>query len=181
MASSGEPTIIKIRRVAMQKLRMALTSLVLLAAVSGITSTAIAQGSSELAGGWIVTSWISEDGEINSEPQRGLYIFTESGNYSIMLVNGDEERAQYEEIFEPTDAEKLGAYDSFIANSGRYRVNGDSLTYEAYMAKNPNYMAGFGPDAANGTTVGFTIADGILTLTESNGSGATLRRPGGGN
>lgn len=165
----------------MQQLRVAMASLFILAVASGTGSLAVAQGSSELAGAWIVSSWTTPDGESDSNPQRGLFIFTQSGNYSIMFVNGDEERAQYEGEDGGTDAEKVIAYDSFTANSGRYRVSGNTLTYEAYMAKNPNYMANFGPEAANGVEVEFSIAEGTLTLTWSDGFGATLRRPGGSN
>jgi len=43
---------------------------------------------------------------------------------------------------EPTDAEKLAAYDSFIANSGTYEVSGSTLTTRPIVAKNPNFMSG---------------------------------------
>ncbi len=38
------------------------------------------------------------------------------------------------------DSEKVGAYDSFIANSGRYEGDGNILKTRAYVAKDPNYM-----------------------------------------
>lgn len=41
-----------------------------------------------------------------------------------------------------TDAEKIAAYDSFIANSGTYEVSGSTLTVRPAVARNPNYMAG---------------------------------------
>ena len=118
--------------------------LVLVLAISGSWYTAQAQGSSELAGAWLVTSRTSPDGEVNSSPQRGLYVFTESGHYSIMFVNGDEPRPQFSDegtFGTPTDAEKLVAYDNFIANSGRYSVDADEISYEAYMAKNEKALA----------------------------------------
>ena len=86
--------------------------LVLVLAISGSWYTAQAQGSSELAGAWLVTSRTSPDGEVNSSPQRGLYVFTESGHYSIMFVSGDEPRPQFSDegtFGTPTDAEKLVA------------------------------------------------------------------------
>ncbi len=156
--------------------------LVLVLAVSGNWYTAEAQGMSELAGAWIVTSWENADGEVNSEPQRGLFVFTASGNYSIMYVRGDEPRAEWTEEA-PTDAERLAAFNSIVANSGRYAVEGNEISYEAYMALNPNYMAGFNAQSrANAETMTFSIADGVLTLhmTRVNGDAvtATLRRPG---
>lgn len=157
-----------------------------LLAVSGAWSTAEAQGSSELAGAWIVTSRTSADGEANSSPQRGLYMFTESGHYSIMYVLGDEPRDEFSgdgPFGAPTDAEKLVAFDNFVANSGRYSVDGNEISYEAYMAKNPNYMAAFSvQERTNAQTMTFSIEDGILTLRPTSGNGVggstTLRRPG---
>jgi len=148
-------------------------------ALAGSPDTAQAQGSPELAGAWIVTSWTSPDGEVNSQPQRGLFLFTESGNYSIMYVPGSEPRAELSQS--STDADRLAAFNAFTANSGRYRVEGNVITYEAFVAKNPSYMAGFMTDEGNAVTMTYAIEDGILTLewTSGNGAGrkATLRRP----
>jgi hypothetical protein len=153
---------------------------VLCLALGATPDAAQAQGSPELAGGWIVTSWTSPDGEMNTQPQRGLFVFTESGHYSIMHVNGSEPRAQFSES--STEADRLAAYDAITANSGRYRVAGNVITYEAYVAKHPNYMAGFMTEEGNAVTMTYAIEDGILTLewTSGNGAGrkATLRRPG---
>jgi hypothetical protein len=60
-------------------------------------------------------------------------------------------------------------------------VEGDHLTYEAYMAKHPNYMAAFMTDEGNGQTLHWGIEDGKLTLTWENARSVMLRRPGGGN
>ena len=152
-------------------------------ALLGILASAgsIAAQQSSIVGGWILTSWETADGEINSEPQRGLFMFTESGQYSIMYVLGDQPRAEWSGET-PTDADKVRAYDSFVANSGRYSVDGNQITYEAAMAKNPNYMARFGPEGANASTVTFSVEGGVLTLrfTSGNAEGetATFRRPG---
>jgi hypothetical protein len=93
--------------------------------------------SSVLQGAWVVTSWEWE-GEMVPEPQPGLIVFT-STHYSMMFVNGAEPRDRYpgDEI---TDAEMVGAYRTFTANSGRYEVNGNEFTTRAYVAKDPNYM-----------------------------------------
>jgi hypothetical protein len=156
--------------------------LLTLTALSGAWHTAEAQGSSELAGGWIVTSWTSPDGTVNDQPQKGLFLFTATGQYSMMYIRGDEPRPRYEGESQ-TDEEILAAYNSFTANSGRYTVDGNQLVYEAYMAKDPNYMADFmSEEGGNGVTVTFGISGGILTLEwadgQSAGQKATLRRPG---
>lgn len=151
-------------------------------AFSGAWQGAHAQGSAELAGGWIVNSWTSPEGEVTDPAQRGLFIFTANGNYSMMYVPGTEPRPRYTGDSQ-TEAEVVSAYRSFIANSGRYRVDGNRLEYEAYMAKDPNYMAAFSvDDRTNAVPVEFSIADGILTLTWLDGAGAgrkaELRRAG---
>ena len=140
-----------------------------------------AQGSSQLAGGWVIASWQSTDGRVDSTPQRGLFIFTESGHYSIMYVPDDQPRPRWTGTA-MTDAEKMAAYDSFIANTGRYSVQGSDITYEAYIAKNPNYMADFGTPAGNAGTIAFTLQGDLLTLRFMTGNDAgetaTLRRAG---
>jgi hypothetical protein len=72
-----------------------------------------------------------------------------------MYVPGDEPRDVPEgETF--TDAETLTAYGSIIANSGRYTVDGNQLMYEAYVAKNPAYMADWNAEEA-----GLVSPDGL--------------------
>jgi hypothetical protein len=168
----------------MRKSSSFIVNIVLLMAFSGAWQSVEAQVPSELVGGWIVTSWTSADGEVDDSPQRGLFIFAPSGHYSMMYVSGDEPRPTYEGE-EPTEAEVISAYDSFIANSGRFSVNGDRLMYEAYMAKDTNYMDEFNAqEPGNGVNVEFSIADGVLTLHWldgfQEGQTATLRRPGQG-
>jgi hypothetical protein len=42
----------------------------------------------------------------------------------------------------PTDAEKVEAYNSFVAASGTYELSGRILTLVALVHKNPNEMDG---------------------------------------
>ncbi len=108
-----------------------------------------------LEGAWRVTEESFESPAAswtNTSPQPSLYIFAEQ-HYSIMLVpSGSDGGSQPRELFpgnepvlgsaEPTDAEKVAAYDSFIANSGTYEVSGSSLTTRPIVAKTPNFMSG---------------------------------------
>jgi hypothetical protein len=111
-----------------------------------------------LQGAWVVTGWELE-GETVSDPQPGLIVFTET-HYSIMYVNGADPRTQYagEEI---TDAEKVPAYNTITANSGRYDVSGNELTTRAYVAKDPNYMGSW-PE--NALTYAFRLEGEALHL-----------------
>jgi hypothetical protein len=100
----------------------------------------------------------------------------------MMYVPGSEPRPRYEGETQ-TDEETLSAYGSFIANSGRYTVEGNRITYEAYVAKDPNYMGDWNAqDPGNPVVLTYGISDGTLTLTWeeglSPGMKATLRRPG---
>jgi len=108
-----------------------------------------------LEGAWRVTEESFESPAAswtNTSPQPSLHIFAEQ-HYSIMLVpSGADGGSQPRELFpgnepvlgsaEPTDAEKVAAYDSFIANSGTYEVSGSSLTTRPMVAKSPNVMSG---------------------------------------
>ncbi len=147
-------------------------------ATIGWNTTLVAQ-ELDIQGTWIRTS--DDDSH-----QRGLLLFTPN-SYSFMIVLGDEPRAEYEGDT-MTDEEMLAAYGSFAANAGRYRLEGDQLSREAYMAKNPNYMAAWPdndgamaawPDNDGASTV--AINGDRLTLTFETPNGNTLvstwRRP----
>jgi len=136
--------------------------------VLGLASAGLAQ-STPVEGAWVVTSWEVEGAE--SQQHLGLFLFTKT-HYSIMYTLGNEPRAQYAGET-PTATDRLAAYGSFIANSGRYSVNGNELTTRAFVAKDPNYMGGF-PD--NEATYTFRIEDGVLHLDFGNGYVATARQ-----
>ena len=164
--------------------RLAVTMLLLAPALSWAWSTAEAQSTSDLAGAWVVSSWESADGEVNSSPQRGLFVFTATGHYSMMYVPGSEPRAELSET--SIDADFVAAYNSFVANSGRYTIDGNEITYEAFMAKDAAYMGRFAPTGGEGNaqSFAFELSDGVLTLSAGEGgpmqgSTVTLSRPGG--
>ena len=155
-----------------------------LGAMLGVWSPLQAQANPALHGGWIITDWDAPANQMGPTPQRGLFVFSASGHYSIMYVIGDD-RAPLEA--DPSDADIAAAYGPFVANSGRYVVSGSEITYEAYVAKDPAYMAGFAPTggAGNAQTMTYSIDDGLLTLRFGEGgpmagATATLRRPGTG-
>jgi hypothetical protein len=147
------------------------------AALAWLPLAASAQSYEDLAGGWIVSSRTSADGEADDSPGRGLYLFTATGQYSMMNV-GVDERPDLPEDFSPEELRT--AWDSFSANSGRYRIRGDQLTYEAWVAKWPGYMNAWDPSTGgNARTVTMSLDDGLLTLSRSDGWSVTLRRAPG--
>ena len=166
----------------MRRLPAVTASLFFVTVLSGAWCATAAQGAAGLEGGWLVNSWTAPGGDVDAEPQRGLFMFTSTGQYSMMYVLGDEGRPRYAGETQ-TDEEVLRAYASFVANSGRYVVDRDRITFEAYVAKDPNYMDDWNLEGpGNEVVVTFSISDGILTLTWIDGiaagRSATLRRPG---
>jgi hypothetical protein len=163
----------------------ALTAVVAVASVFGGLWTPVhAQSNEDLLGGWVIRGWEWGEGRTGPTPRRGLFMFTESGHYSIMFVIGD---AREPVGTDPSDAALAAAYQPFVANSGRYSVSGSEITYEAFVAKDPAYMSQFAPTGGEGTaqTMTYSIDDGVLTLRfgaggPMEGATATLGRPGGG-
>ena len=130
-------------------MRRIVSVLAILAVVSAAWRTAPAQ-EIVVEGAWLLASSSDSSGNFNEDPLPGLFVFT-STHYSMMFAIGDGPRAQFAGE-SGTDEERLAAYSSFIANTGRYRVEGDQLTYRAFVAKYPNYMADW-PENAETVTV----------------------------
>jgi hypothetical protein len=98
-----------------------------------------------LRGVWKVTELLSRapgEGWVPVTPYSSLYIFTET-HYSYMFATGAGPRRLFAgDPTRPTDAEKVAAYDSFVAASGTYVLSGPTLTLRATLHKNPNEMTG---------------------------------------
>ncbi len=122
----------------MSRTLKALILLLLFSAVLSAQSTA----KKPIEGVWKVVEIVvtGAGASTSSSPQPSLLILTQ-GHYSQIGVLGDKARALYK-AEEPTDAEKLAAFDSFFANAGTYEVSGSTLTIHPMVARNPNFMAG---------------------------------------
>ena len=119
-----------------------------------------------IEGTWVVTS----DDESH---QRGVFLFTSDGSYSMMFVRGDEPRAALGE--NPTDTQRLASAGEITANSGRVTIEGNEIRYEAYMANGSGYMSRW-PD--NDVTATYEMHDDDrMSLTMANGRVFLLRRP----
>lgn len=111
-----------------------------------------------LEGVWSITEAVvtSPDGtSTDMEPQPGLYFFADR-HYSTTLVETDSHLPYPDD---PTDEERLAAYDNFIANSGTYEVTGSTITIRITVSKNPNAMAG------RPITYEYELEDDSLALT----------------
>jgi hypothetical protein len=129
------------------------------AQVKGVT-----QGT--LQGAWKVTEFstsISSASKITTTAQPGIFIFTKK-HYSIMFLSIDKPRSEVP-LKNPTDAQKVAAWEPLSANSGSYEITGTTLTTHPMIAKNPAVMK---PGAF--VTYDFKIQRNTLLLTpkESN-------------
>ena len=88
------------------------------------TTVVSAQSSKKkpIEGAWKVTEIVvtGTDASNVANPQPGLMIFARK-HYSAMWVQGNQPRSLFKGE-DPTDQEKIAAYDSFVANSGTYEV-----------------------------------------------------------
>jgi hypothetical protein len=125
------------------------------APVEEAPATIPAEVGSPLQGVWRILEGESTDtAAARSIDPPSVYIFTDS-YYSIMRVIGGQPRQRFAAAT-ATDAEKLTAYDTFIANSGSYEVTGDMITMRPLVAKNPSFMDG-GSDRFQYRTAGDTL------------------------
>ncbi len=111
----------------------------------GILATVLsAQGTARkpIEGVWKVTEIVVTGADASNvpNPQPSLVIFTAS-HYSMMYVTGNQARKLFN-AEDPTNAEKIAAFDSFVANTGTYDLSGTTLTLHPIVARNPGYMAG---------------------------------------
>ena len=137
----------------------ALKSLMLLTLFATLLSAQSA-AKKPIEGVWKVTEIvITGAGASNvASPQPSLFIFTQR-HYSQTWVQGSQPRTLFK-AEEPTNEEKIPAFDSFVANTGTYEITGSTLTIKPIVARYPNFMAG-GSDKYQ-----FRIEGNTLSLTE---------------
>ena len=125
-----------------------------------------APGGADLRGVWKITELAfrapGAEWEVRTTPYLSQYIFT-GRYYSYMYVPGPGPRKTIGgDPNRPTDAEKVEAYNSFVAASGTYELSGRILTMIALVHKNPNEMDGRPltyTAELNGNTLRMTIAN----------------------
>jgi hypothetical protein len=104
----------------------------------------------------------------------GLYVFA-PGHYSVVYATAGT-RPAFADDGAPTTAEKLSAYDSFVANAGSYVVTGDTLLVRPVVSRNPGFMGG-GEDRFlmrfSGDTVWLTGVVGAFRWASGKGNGST--------
>lgn len=118
------------------------------AAVPGPARTAAshaAAGAGSVEGVWTVVEQASRapggDWVSAGTPHRSLYVFTPT-HYSYMFTRPEPRSPFAGDPNRPSDAEKVRAYDSFVAAAGSYTLEGATLTLVALVHKNPSEMTG---------------------------------------
>jgi Lipocalin-like domain len=140
-------------------MKAALGFLCALLLTSGISPAQ--QKSTSLTGAWRVTKvqMTGANARTVTNPQPGLYLFT--GKYfSLMMVMGDHPRPIHPtlpEVPKATPQEILAVYGPYVANTGTYEVNGETLIMHPMVSKNPELMGG-------SVTYSFEIRGNTLTL-----------------
>ena len=120
-----------------------------------------------LEGAWsIVSIRVTGPDSAATTVQPNLFLFTDR-HYSMMRVTGNQPRtlAAKDSV---TDAEKLAAYDSFIANAGTYEVADSTLTIHPVVARSPNFMSG-GSDKYH-----FRVSGDTLWLSDTGADFRTM-------
>ena len=87
-----------------------------------------------LVGAWRVTEIDDANRPPITNPQPGLYIFTEQ-HYSFARINGTGPLPDYPSNDKATDADKVGVFNALYLNTGTYAVTANMLTTKAMVAK----------------------------------------------
>src|SRR5687768_8599585 len=90
-------------------------------------------------GAWRIAEFTSTPTSAVDPPS--LYLLL-PGHYSMMYSNSAGPRSAFANPDSATSGDKIGAYDTFIANSGDYEIVGDTLVIRPIVSKHPNYMGG---------------------------------------
>lgn len=111
---------------------------------SAQTATEDVQRENELEGVWRIVQAHTVDSEgqtTDDYPQTSLVIFT-PGHYSFVWTFGGETRQPAAERWNPTDAEKIEAFNSIIVNTGTYELTDSTLVTRPISAKSQEYGGG---------------------------------------
>ena len=115
---------------------------------------AVETSATPIEGAWRLVEFKVGDAPVVVNP-ASVYLFT-GRHYSVNYANIAEPRVRFAVDTAPTNAEKLQAYDTFVANSGTFELVGDTLTTHPVISRNPGFMGG-GQDRFVMRTAGDTL------------------------
>ena len=105
-----------------------------------------ASNSNPLFGAWkvIETATIDNEGQLkNSYDQSSIYLFQDD-YYCIVWVQGNKPRNEFIDPWNPTNEEKIKAFDSLIVNAGMYDLEDSVIITYPIIARMPNFVGGKG-------------------------------------
>lgn len=109
---------------------------ILLVALANLTPCAtFADDSKSLAGTWRLTGWTirvvgeTEDKEPFGPNPKGRLVMTSDGHWIVIITGANRHPAM-------TAEEKIALFDSVLAYSGKYTVQGDKITIHVDMSGN---------------------------------------------
>src|SRR3954466_9187401 len=140
--------------------------------VLALTATTVhGQLKNPLVGAWKVTEIANPNSPPLTNPQPGLYVFTEK-HYSAVRLNGTKPLPSYASNDAATDAEKVASFDTIYVNAGGYAVSGNMLTLSPTVAKSAFAVA-------PGRTIQYEFAvkgDTLTLVQKPNGPGLKFVR-----
>ena len=88
-----------------------------------------------------IATTVDEQFFLNSQPLPGLMIFA-SGYYSMVWMPGNQQVPDNEEIWRPSDQEKVAQFNAIMVNSGKDVLQDSLLITEPVVAKTPEFIGG---------------------------------------
>lgn len=129
--------------------------------VLALTATTVhGQTKNPLMGAWKVTEIANPDSPPLTNPQAGLYLFTEK-HYSAVRLNGAKPLPAYPSNDVATDADKVAVFNMLYLNTGSYTVSGNTLTLSPSVAK-----SAFAMQPGRTIEYEFTVKGDTLTLVQ---------------
>jgi len=97
----------------------------------------------EIVGIWQITEITNQNASdpLANDSIPSLFIFTPH-HYSMVWILSEEPQRAFRDRWNPTDAEKIKRYDSFVVNSGTYEIKDTFFTAYPIVARVPEFMGG---------------------------------------
>jgi hypothetical protein len=142
--------------------------LAVVVSVHGQSSSQSSAKANPLVGAWKVTEIDDVNKPAITNPQPGLYVFTEE-HYSFLRINGTAPLPAYASNAKATDADKVAVFDAIFVNSGTYTVNGNTLATKVQVAKSAFVLG-------SSAQYEFAVNGKELVLTQKSGAALKLER-----
>jgi hypothetical protein len=136
--------------------------------VHGQSLDKAASKANPLVGAWKVTEIDDANKPPITNPQPGLYLFTEQ-HYSFLRINGTAPLPAYASNAKATDADKVAVFDAIFVNSGAYTVTGNTLNTKVQVAKSAFVLG-------SSAQYEFTVNGKELVLKQKSGAMLKLER-----